>query len=275
MAHCAGEPNPADDKTGRLPLKYFSSVCRWFCGPQFLQQPENQWPADHSSGGIQDVTMQSAESSPPLDPIVDCTKFSGWKNLVRVTATVLRAVHIFQSFRKSVDHDDKVIDSGNSATSHAIDQHVWQDSSTNSSLHCSNQPGIAQGCITPQDISNTKLYRCRQSQRDSIHQEMLALANKLPVERRSCLIQLSSFVSADDFIPAGGRLQKSVSDNRQKHFIILDSKQPVVKLFRRHIHATNILSALQPAKALLLNEFWILSIPNELRKMLKRCRDCC
>ena len=43
--------------------------------------------------------------------------------MVRVTATVLRAVHIFQSFRGRVDHDDKVINSDVSETSRGIAQH--------------------------------------------------------------------------------------------------------------------------------------------------------
>ena len=265
---CPGELNPADDRTRGLSLKDFSSTCMWFCGPQFLQQPENQWPADHSSGGIQAVTMQSAERSPPLGPIVDFTTFSDWTMLVRVTATVLRAVDIFRSRWP-------LISSGNSATSHAIEQHVWLDFSTNSLLHGSNQPGIAQGCITPHDVSKAKLYLLRQSQRDTFHQEMLAQANKQTVEKSSRLIQFSPCVSTDDFIQAGGRLPKSKFDYCQKHPIILDGKHPVVKLFIRHTHVTNSHSPLQHTKAMLRIEFWILSLSNEIRNMLKRCRECC
>ena len=55
----------------------------------------------------------------------------------------------------------------------------------------------------------------------------------------------------------------------------MDGKHPVVKLFTRHIHVTNSHSPLQHTKAMLQNEFWILSISHEIRKVLKHCRDCC
>ena len=219
--------------------------------------------------------MQSAHSCSPLEPILDFETFSDWTKLVRVTATVPRAVRIFKSFRASVDHDETVIDSSNSGTSHVIKQHVWLDSSANSMLQGSSQPDNAQGCVQPQDISNAKLYLLRQSQRDSIHHEMLALTSKRAVEKSSRLTQLSPFFSADDFIRTGGRLQKSEFDYCQKHPIILDGKHPVVKMLIRHIHVANSHSPLQHTKNMLQNEFWILSITNEIRKMLKRCRECC
>ena len=115
------------------------------------------------------------------------------------------------------------------------------------------------------DTSNAKLYLLRQSQRDSLHYEMLPLANKGPDEKSSRLLQLSLFVSATDFFEARGRLRKSAFDFCLKHSIILDGKNPVVKLFIRHIHVTNSHSSLQHTKAIIQNEFWILSTPNEIR----------
>ena len=56
--HCSGELNPADDGTRGLPLKDFSSACRWFSGPQF-QQPEHRWPVDHSFSGIEEVQCKA------------------------------------------------------------------------------------------------------------------------------------------------------------------------------------------------------------------------
>ena len=219
--------------------------------------------------------MQSAHSSSPVKTILDFETFSDWTNLVRVTATVLRAVRIFISFIESVDHDETVTDSSNSGTSHAINLHVWLDSSTNSMLQDSSQPGIAQGCVQPHDISNAKLYLLRHSQRDSFQPEMLALTNKRSVGKSSHLRQLSPFFSADDFIRAGGRLQKSDFDYCQKYPIILFGEHPVGKLFIRHINVTNSHSPLQHTRNMLQNEFWILSITKEIRRMLKRCRECC
>ena len=273
--HCPGELNPADDGTRGLMLKDFSSECKWFSGPQFLQQPEHRWPLDHSFSGVEEVKMQGAQSSSPLEPIFDFETFSDWTKLVRVTATVLRTVRIFKSFRASVDHVETVTDSSNSGNSHAIKQHIWLDSSTNSMLQGASQPDIAHGCFQPKDISNANLYLLRQSQRDSFHPEMLALTSNRPVEKNSRLTQLSTFFADDESIRARGRLQKSDFEFCQKHPIILTGNHPVVKMFIRHIHVANSHSPIQHTKNKLQKEFWILSIRNEIGKMLKRCRECC
>ena len=79
-----------------------SHVTASSCIAHNFQQPENQWPADHALfGGIQEVTVQSADRSPSLEPIVDFKAFSDWTKLVRVITTVPRAVHIFQSLQKT------------------------------------------------------------------------------------------------------------------------------------------------------------------------------
>ena len=132
-----------------------------------------------------------------VKPILDFETFSDWTKLVPVSASVLRAVRIFKSFRESVDHDETVNVSSNSPISYAIKQHVWLDSSTNSMVQGSSQPGIAQCCVQPQDISTAKLYLLRQSQKDSFQPEMLALTSKRPVGKSSRLAQLSPFFSAD------------------------------------------------------------------------------
>ena len=93
--------------------------------------------------------------------------------------------------------------------------------------------------------------------------------------KKQSLSTIESFLFGRCFIRAGGRLQKSGFDYCQKHPIILHGKYLVVKLFVRQIHVTNSHCPLQHTRNMLQNEFSNLSITNEIRKMLKRCRECC
>ena len=42
--HVPGVLNPADDGSRGLPIKAFRPKCRWWSGPAFLSQAEDQWP---------------------------------------------------------------------------------------------------------------------------------------------------------------------------------------------------------------------------------------
>ena len=73
---------------------------RWRQGPDFLCQPESEWPVDKSH---QDMTEEITELkvkqvlTVTRKDIIESTKFSTWKRLLRVTAYVLRFVQILKS----------------------------------------------------------------------------------------------------------------------------------------------------------------------------------
>ena len=93
--HIPGELNVADDVSRGIPAT--SLVERWKHGPKFLCLPEEEWPQDSSnvdqsevegeSRKIHTVSIPAKEESP-----IDCTKFSSWRRLLRVTAYILRLV---------------------------------------------------------------------------------------------------------------------------------------------------------------------------------------
>ena len=93
--HIPGELNVADDVSRGIPAT--SLVERWKHGPKFLYLPEEEWPHDSSnvdqsevegeSRKVHTVFIHTKEESP-----IDCTKFSSWRRLIRVTAYILRVV---------------------------------------------------------------------------------------------------------------------------------------------------------------------------------------
>ena len=93
--HIPGELNVAYDVSRGIPAT--SLVERWKHGPKFPCLPEEEWPQDSSnvdqsevegeSRKIHTVSVPAKEESP-----IDCTKFSSWRRLLRVTAYILRLV---------------------------------------------------------------------------------------------------------------------------------------------------------------------------------------
>ena len=67
-------------------------------GPQFLVLEDEQWPTERSAPNMKEVKKERRKitityATSGLQPIVECTKFSLWKRLLRVTACVIRLCH--------------------------------------------------------------------------------------------------------------------------------------------------------------------------------------
>ena len=103
--HIPRELNVADDVSRGIPAT--SLVERWKHGPKFLCLPEEEWPQDSpnvdqskvegESRKIHTVSIYTKEESP-----IDCTKFSSWRRLLRVTAYILRLVwNLCASYNKN------------------------------------------------------------------------------------------------------------------------------------------------------------------------------
>ncbi|XP_055604494.1 uncharacterized protein LOC129752749 [Uranotaenia lowii] len=96
--------NVADDGTKWKGCPDLSASSRWFCGPDFLRNPEEDWPTTS-----QIVKATDTELRPHLhlhfkafDPIIDASRFSKWTVLLKTTAYVFRAIKNMQrSFRNS------------------------------------------------------------------------------------------------------------------------------------------------------------------------------
>ena len=102
--HIPSEHNVADDLSRGIPAKELEK--RWQKGPELLNQPEEEWLAQQvMSVDLQEVEMERGKTEVVMtivtvSSIIDPTKFSKWKRLVRVTAWILRYVHNLRSKRK-------------------------------------------------------------------------------------------------------------------------------------------------------------------------------
>ena len=99
--------NPADDGSHGLAIEAFQPGCRWWCGPDFLWQTEDQWPT-REVGTIKDDDDEvicprvnqntlAVTSGSSLNNLLK--KFSSWPKLVRSVSWLKRFVHFVESKR--------------------------------------------------------------------------------------------------------------------------------------------------------------------------------
>ncbi|GFS82752.1 integrase catalytic domain-containing protein [Nephila pilipes] len=99
--HCPGTQKPADHLSrGILPSK-LSNLKNWWYGPDWLTQEPSFWPSEDLTSYEQLKTDNEARK--PLmqslyvettNPVIDITHFSSYTKLLRVTAWILRFLHI-------------------------------------------------------------------------------------------------------------------------------------------------------------------------------------
>lgn len=87
--------NVADDGTKWSKIPKISDSSRWLKGPDFLYQPEDNWPkTDAPPESTEEERVHHSFKITKLDSIVDVCRFSKWTRLVRSIAYVLRFIAI-------------------------------------------------------------------------------------------------------------------------------------------------------------------------------------
>ena len=100
--HCPGEENPADiGSRGALGSKLRDDKL-WWCGPQWLTQGEEKWPAtvedirtpesEEELKKMTNVMVVQVQRPPTVVNLVDINRHGSLGKLLRVTAWVLRFI---------------------------------------------------------------------------------------------------------------------------------------------------------------------------------------
>ena len=92
--HIPSEDHVADDLSRGISVDELQG--RWMNGPEFLYLPESQWPIKIASPSPdEDMERQQAQiltavTTQKAEGVIDPTKFSAWRKLIRVTARIRR-----------------------------------------------------------------------------------------------------------------------------------------------------------------------------------------
>lgn len=89
--------NVADEATKWTKAPNFDSSNRWFRGPEFLRQSEDQWPEKKriESDVEEEMKANYVHSSLLLPRIIDPERFSKYKRMVRSLAYAIRFINLF------------------------------------------------------------------------------------------------------------------------------------------------------------------------------------
>lgn len=267
--------NPADDATRGTPAE-FNHKSRWFQGPAFLRQTEQEWPLhDFKSAGKlpeEKSKEQVVAAATEGKALIDLQRFSSWERLLRVTARVVTFAYLLlKKTRKAA------------TTAVRKEDEPWrpQRRAQKDKKRTPNQPAITKSKkplhapIGQQHIRKAEEILIRISQVDSFATEIRSLKKEKPLENASKLKKIDVYIDDDDIIKLRSRTMKFRGEERRKmNPIILDGKHRIAQLIIQHYHK----KFLHGNTATVMNEvrqkYWIFGLRAAVKAVSHGCQWC-
>ena len=237
--HLPGEMNVADDVSRGIPVEELER--RWKNGPQFLYDPEEDWPEQPSAEEIDSSTKDGEQVQReyrkycPVNVVstaqnaIDCEKFSEWRRLIRVTAYVQRFINNIKLKYQRVKGK--------------------QAETANSPLTC-------------QELNEAETFWIIKAQQ-----------NVKDRHAKGEFKQLSPFVDARGIIRVGGRMDKAIASYNTIHPALLPYKHWISLLVTRHMHQYGH-PGIAATTAKVRSKYWILRGHDLAKKVKHRCVTC-
>ncbi|XP_053686561.1 uncharacterized protein LOC128736105 [Sabethes cyaneus] len=192
--------NVADEGTKWQKTPDLSPLSRWFRGPDFLRQQRSAWPAQPLDHGSTTNEMKlSINVHVARDTLIDFSKFSKWRKLVRTIAWVLR-------FPRNI---------------RAKHQH--------------SQPTI--GILQQMELFEAENFIYRQAQLEEFSEEMSLLHSGASIPKDSSIYKLSPFLDENGVLRMSGRtIGCEFIEPTNAHTILLPRKHPVTTCVVKSVH---------------------------------------
>ncbi|XP_065365548.1 uncharacterized protein LOC135958579 [Calliphora vicina] len=192
--------NVAKETTRMKSQVNFSDDCRWFTGPKFLYEYEDEWPKTQE---IPTCSLDTEEVRPKFallvnTPVVfEFDRFSSYLKLKRTIAWVLRFINRYQ---KKIGPEE-----GNG--------------------------------LTTAELKSADICLCRQAQREHFSPEIEMIKNEGTLPKSSELYALTPYMDENSLLRVYGRVDAaSWLPLDIWRPIILPSLHPVTELFVAHVH---------------------------------------
>ncbi|XP_070517900.1 uncharacterized protein [Cardiocondyla obscurior] len=234
--HVASAHNPADlISRGLFPGELKTSQL-WWCGPDYLKLPEQQWPV-----GSVEIREESVPELRAVVASVAVTEIAGINNLFARTSNIHKICRIVAyCLRMSKRNPFK-------------------------------SPNFQ---ISSQESSRALAALCRfvQAQYFSTEYKLLKL-NKC-VDNGSKLKSLSPFVDGEGLIRVGGRLKNAQVRFDTCHPILLPHGHAITKMIIQSEHQRNLHCGLQATMAFVSQRFWPIGLKSTVKRVLSSCISC-
>ncbi|KAJ8723754.1 hypothetical protein PYW07_007734 [Mythimna separata] len=266
--------NPADDATRGTPIE-FDHNARWFKGPSFLRQPEEEWPFhDFKSEGTMPeeknkqkvMAIKTAE-----DILLDPERFSSWERLLRTTARVVAFTsHLLKAREATTTATCQKDESWK--PERKTQKKIKQNSNQSANKNDNKRQYLP---LDEEHLKKAKNFLLKMSQNDSFASDVNNLKKEKPLESASRLKKIDVYIGDDGIIKLRSRTMKFHDNNgRKMNPIILDGKQKITRLIIQHYHK----KFLHGNTATVMNEirqkYWILGLRTTLKAVAHNCQWC-
>ena len=235
--HCPGTENPADIPTRNNDPSRLTRDSRWFSGPKWLAEEEENWPEQKTSmeptedclaemkpaAREKDSTalLIQAEREHRISRVVDCERYSSYSRLLRVTAYVFRFINNCRERNKR----------GAELTAKEIEE--------------AETKWI---CDMQSEFSTQKLTDLKK--------------------------HLGNFVDNHGIIRCQGRLARSLLSYETKHPILLPKEHHITTLIIWDCHKRVLHNGTKETLQELRSRFWIVQGRQLVKKIIRRCVLC-
>ncbi|XP_072946158.1 uncharacterized protein [Epargyreus clarus] len=261
----------SNDATRDVP-KDFGSGHRWFNGPSFLAQEEEDWPKPRTFKAEptgEEKERSTVGATKPVDrhPTPNPVKFSSWTRLVRATARVLQFVDLCRKKKHAVNVSRK---------SERQDP-TWKRNKKKAKVAMKPVNKNTQERrfipLEPDQIKEAEKILLRRSQEESFQDEVRCVKKMKPFEKNSRLKKLD-VVMEDGLLRLRGRIDAARHTRQDKKPVVLDSKHHITRLLIAYYHEVFN----HGNHATVINElrqrYWILGLRSAVRATVHRCQWC-
>ena len=245
--HVEGKQNPADYASRGLHVYEDKKAEMWFNGPEFLRD-------NVKFKLFADIKL--SEDDPALKKKQICcanivcndycllNRFSSLEKLQRVTAWILRFLHILK---------------------HRVEQRKQQTASAG--------PFLLER-LTVKEIQDAQVRLFKSVQQKQFHDETKKLQQGKPLSKSNPLRKLDPFLDETGLLRVGGRLRRcSDIESNRKCPIILSKKSNLTELLARHTHLIG-----HVGKNLVITKlrerFWIFGLKQLAKRVVGKCVHC-
>ena len=224
----------------------------WWEGPPFLLLTEDEWPCKvepyyNDSVACQELVKNPSElthvlavnskSTPNLEAIIDCSRYSSLTRLLRVTAFVFQFVRGFRQLNL--------------------------DGPVSPNIH-----------LVAEDLQYAELSWVCHIQAKSFVKELEYLRSPGNQPAPTYVQQFGLFLDDNNVMKCKGRINNSTVSLEEKNPIFLPAKHPLIKLLVMHIHQQAKHGGVNITLTTLRERYWILKGRQIVKSILRSCVVC-
>ncbi|TWW61447.1 hypothetical protein D4764_04G0000940 [Takifugu flavidus] len=224
--------NPADKATRGLKARSLMQDRDWINGPQFLLQPESEWPQrpENMNQNMQnDPEVKTITVNITIDEKFDCMSkllqyYDSWNRLKRAVAWIMEVRKLLIHLKTGLLSETSQSEKDPEKQKVIVQQNMEKYRST-----------MERRSVTFEQLMTAEAEIIRYSQSQCFPEEIRALCSNKPVKKSSQLYRLDPMLQ-DGFLRVGGRLNRAAMPAETKHPVILSKHSRVAILILNEIH---------------------------------------